>query len=235
MNIHIPLNYGLTEKQLRANKAVDREIFERAMVMFNTKAPEVYANLRTSTGYSDPKLDTLFSGFCIAQNMARGVIKSPLIEPEPAPLEPGQSTLPIHRCTSIYWGETEFKSPGRQDTGVSIGYVRAHGKLWPKAWDGDTIIYDDHTGEHGNAGADYIDVVALPHFGMSDKGMADFTETLQAAKDYIVGIMNNQHVHVKTLQEIPLANSDKVRTAWLVRLTVTHEEFMSDQIQLRSH
>jgi hypothetical protein len=226
MNISFPPKFKLSEDQRKVNFALDREKFEKAMSKLNCRAIEVYTDMRTESGYSGVRLDTLFQGFCLAQDLTRNIIEFPLIQHEPAPIEPGEKLLEIHRCTSVFYGDFEFTSPGRQDTGVSIGYVRTNGSLWPKAWDGDNIVYTDHH----TTGAEYIDIIAMPHFDMHED---DFKTTCEEAAEFARQILQHKYTHVKTSLTIPCVGKDG-RMASLVRLTITHDEFLKDQVRYKN-
>lgn len=228
MNISLPPKHKVAEDQRKVNFALDREKFEKAISKLNCRAIETITAQRTDSGYAhNNKLDVLFQGFCLAQDLMRNVIEFPLVQHEPAPVAPGEVLLEIHRCTSVFYGDYEFKSPGRQDTGVSIGYVRTNGSLWPKAWDGDNIVYEDHH----RTGAEYIDIIAMPHFDMHED---DFKTACAEAAEYARQILQHKYTHVKTSLVIPCVGKDG-HAASLVRLTITHGEFLKDQVRYKTH
>lgn len=226
MNISLPPTFKINEDQRKVNFVLDREKFEKAISQLNCRSVEVYTAMRTESGYKGEKLNNLFQGFCLSQDLSRNIIEFPLIQHVPAPIEPGEALLEIHRCTSVFYGDIEFKSPGRQDTGVAIGYVRTNGSLWPKAWDGDNVVYTDHH----TIGAEYIDIIAVPHFDMAED---DFKTACEEAAEFTRQILQHKYTRVKTSLTIPCVGFEG-HTGSLVRLTITHAEFMKDQARYKN-
>lgn len=230
MNYHgpmnIPENRKLSAHQQRVNFTEDRDRFERAMAMIQTKAPEFFSKYRTKDGYSDPQLQAAFYGWRLKCEDLRERVHPTTIKPQPIKLAPQQIVGTIHRTPTIWWGNTEFKAPDRQEFGVSTGYVLVQGRDWPKlvALEHGQIVYDRNaTGSQ----ADYVDVVCVAAFDMADDA---FATTLRAISDYTLSLMSDRNVHVKTHLSLPSVESPEgpVRCE-VIRLMIEHNEFLADQ------
>lgn len=223
----IPENRQLTIQQQRANFTKDRNDFERAMAHVNTKAPEYFSQFRTDTGYNQPQLHDTFCGWRLKCEEQRERIHSTLVKPEPVILEPTQFLGTVQRTPTVWWADTEFKAPSRQDHGVTTGYVLVQGRDWPQAvaLNHGQIVYErSATGSQ----ADYVDIVCIGSFDVDDNG---FQTAMLAAEEYTLNIMSNRYVHVKTHLSLPAVREGgggPIRCE-LVRLMVTHEEFLADQ------
>lgn len=224
MNIYIPPTYTIDLRQRLINFTNDRADFEREMSARNTKAVEFYTAMRTKDGYTEPNLHHLFYGWLMCRDASRGIILPALIQPPQPELKPTQVLRTIYRTDTIWWGDTEFKSPGRQEYGVSIGYVKVRGNQWPYAFDVNTgqVIYDEYS---DNIGAEYIDIVAVGSFDMHDD---DFKTTMREAENFATLLMSDSNVRVKTHLTLcdPKASVNRCE---LVRLTITHDDFLADQ------
>lgn len=224
MNYYSPPTYTISTEQRRVNFTNDRADFERAMSSRYTKAVEFYTALRTKDGYSDTNLHHLFYGWLMSRDASRGVVIPPTIQPPQPIIKPTQILRTIYRTDTIWWGDTEFKSPGRQEYGVSIGYVKVRGNQWPSAIDVNTgqIIYDEYS---DNIGAEYIDIVAVGSFDMNED---DFKTTMREAENFATLLMSDSNVRVKTHLTL-LDPKASVNRCELVRLTIKHDEFLADQ------
>ena len=227
--MNIPENRRLSAVQQRINFTKDRDGFERAMSMIQTKAPEYFAKFRTRDGYSDQQLNAAFYGWRLKCEDLRERIHPTTIQ-QPAPvLEPQQILGTIHRTLTVWWGATEFKAPDRQEFGVTTGYVMVQGRDWPKAvvLNHGQIVYDRNpTGSQ----AEYVDIVCIASFDMAED---DFKTTVRACADYTLGIMSDRNVHVKTHLSLPdVQTPDGPVRCELVRIMITHDDFLADQARV---
>jgi hypothetical protein len=225
-NIYVSPEYKISRKQRRINFTNDRADFERHMSLHFCKAVEFYAAMRTEHGYSDKNLHAMFMGWIYKCDAQRNIIEFPWITPPRAKLRPNCSVRDIIRTTTIWWGDLEFKAPDRQQTGVSVGYVKVTGKQWPVAFDMNhgQVIYEDVP---NGSPADYIDIVAVASFDMNKD---EYKTTQQECANFALSLLGDKYVHVKTHVSLkPHDEMDGPVRAELIRLTITHDEFLKDQ------
>lgn len=224
--MNIPENRRLSAKQQRVNFTKDQDGFERAMSMIQSKAPEFFAKFRTKDGYSEQQLQAAFYGWRLKCEDLRERVHPTTIQQTPPVLAPQQILGTIHRTLTIWWGDTEFKAPDRQQFGVTTGYVLAQGRDWPKAvaLNHGQIVYErSDTGSQ----AEYVDIVCIASFDMAED---DFETTVRAAADYTLGIMSERTVRVKTHLSLPdVKTPDGPVRCELVRLTIEHNDFLAEQ------
>lgn len=218
-------------EQNPVNLAKDRADFEVSFRGHLGFTSQDLFDARTHNGYANEGAQLMFTGFQTARNIQRAAeaaeeqrFAASMRTSEP--VEKALSNLPINLINEIKWGGRTYDRPNSSSSGIRLSYVNATGNLWPVAFDRDSESVQ-YSVNSNMVGPDFIDLV----FEIREVPVS-FEVSKAEADALVLQITSDQYgPMIKTIIDLPLVgNQGSGVRAVLVRITVTHDDFLGEQV-----